>query len=328
MIREMGQDVYRIQIPLAGSPLKNLNSYLFRCGERNLLVDTGFNQPSCLKDLRRGLAELQVDMEVTDFFLTHFHSDHCGLISQLAGPHNRIYMGGIDLSQYIRSAYDRENYWGSWSEEYLRQGFPPEDLSLVMAENPAKEYSDSGGTTITPLGDGQEIQVGNRRFTCIITPGHTPGHACLYEPSTETLILGDHVLFDITPNITGWDILPNALGHYLASLEKIRPLAVKLALPAHREQGDVSLTERIDQLKAHHGERLDETLSILQAEPGLTNYQVASRMTWSIRATSWDDFPMAQKWFATGEAKSHLEYLMAEGKVQRKGHELYTYYPV
>jgi hypothetical protein len=39
---------------------------------------------------------------------------------------------------------------------------------------------------------------------------------------------------------------------------------------------------------------------------------------WDIKADSWDVFPVAQKWFATGEAISHLRYLEEEGKLARK----------
>jgi hypothetical protein len=45
---------------------------------------------------------------------------------------------------------------------------------------------------------------------------------------------------------------------------------------------------------------------------------VASQMTWDIDSESWDQFPVAQKWFATGEAISHLRYLEEEGKLVRK----------
>ena len=60
-----------------------------------------------------------------------------------------------------------------------------------------------------------------------------------------------------------------------------------------------------------------ETLAIVRWEGGLNAYQVASRMTWDIRADSWADFPLNQKWFATGEALAHLEYLAEEGAVVR-----------
>ena len=63
--------------------------------------------------------------------------------------------------------------------------------------------------------------------------------------------------------------------------------------------------------------RAAETLAIVRREGGLNAYQVASRMTWDIRADSWADFPLNQKWFATGEALAHLEYLVEEGAIVR-----------
>ena len=130
------------------------------------------------------------------------------------------------------------------------------------------------------------------------------------------LFTADHVLFDITPNITMWPNLPNALGRYLESLEKVRALPVKLALPGHRHTGN--LEARIQALFTHHRNRVGETLAIVQREPGLTAYQVASRMTWDIKADSWEAFPLNQKWFASGEALAHLEYLMEAGQVARE----------
>jgi hypothetical protein len=40
-------------------------------------------------------------------------------------------------------------------------------------------------------------------------------------------------------------------------------------------------------------------------------------MTWDIDCESWADFPIAQKWFATGEAIAHLRYLESEGRIKR-----------
>ena len=65
------------------------------------------------------------------------------------------------------------------------------------------------------------------------------------------LLLGDHVLFDITPNITVWPSYANPLGGYLDSLALVRRLPVRLPLPAHRTV-QTGLRERIDEITAHH----------------------------------------------------------------------------
>ena len=41
-------------------------------------------------------------------------------------------------------------------------------------------------------------------------------------------------------------------------------------------------------------------------------------MTWEIDCRNWDEFPGPQKWFATGEAISHLQYLYYTGRAERK----------
>ena len=96
----------------------------------------------------------------------------------------------------------------------------------------------------------------------------------------------------------------------------ITHLQVDLILPGHRRLIR-NQDARIAELKQHHAQRLDEVLTILEGAP-LNAFQVAARMTWDIKADSWDQFPVAQRWFATGEAISHLRYLEEEGKLARK----------
>ena len=43
MAEQLANNLWRLEIPLVGNPLKALNSYLIT-GERNLLIDTGFNE--------------------------------------------------------------------------------------------------------------------------------------------------------------------------------------------------------------------------------------------------------------------------------------------
>ena len=141
------------------------------------------------------------------------------------------------------------------------------------------------------------------------------GHRCLHEPDQKILVAGDHILIDITPNIQCWSDSENPLKNYLESLDKVNRLDIELTLPGHRRL-ITDPAERIMQLKEHHSRRLKEVVAILSNEPQHA-FQVASQMSWDLRASSWDDFPRAQKWFATGEALAHLRFLEAEGTVFR-----------
>ncbi len=66
MIEQLRENIYRIEIPLPKNPLKALNSYFIRGRERNLLIDTGFNQDECRSAMDQAVQELEFSMENTD----------------------------------------------------------------------------------------------------------------------------------------------------------------------------------------------------------------------------------------------------------------------
>ena len=182
-------------------------------------------------------------------------------------------------------------------------------------------HSDHAGLAPAPtdryrtLAPGQVLEAGARRLRCLSVPGHTPGQLCFWDEEEGILFTGDHVLFDISPNITSWLGMEDALGSYLDSLRAVRDLPARLALPGHWGRGERA--PRVDALLAHHARRLEELRGILRSHPDLTAYQAAGRMRWRIRAAGWDDFPLAQKWFAVGECVAHLDYLRLRGLAAR-----------
>jgi len=94
-------------------------------------------------------------------------------------------------------------------------------------------------------------------------------------------------------------------------------------LPGHRRVFG-NCRERIEELKLHHRNRLEEILSILR-EGRKNAFRIASQMSWDVLYDSWDLFPVSQKWFAIGEAIAHLKYLEEEGIVRKEmqGQEIF-----
>jgi hypothetical protein len=87
-------------------------------------------------------------------------------------------------------------------------------------------------------------------------------------------------------------------------------------IPVHRSF-ILDFKRRVRELMEHHRVRANEAMGVLEKN-SQTAYQAASQMSWDIVAKSWDDFPIMQKWFATGEAVAHLIYLERLGLVQRE----------
>ena len=314
MPEEIAPGIYRIPVPLVGNPLKELNAYLLKGEDGALLIDTGFRQPACREALFSGLRELGVRRGEMEVLLTPLHSDHSGLAPEAADGRT-IYVSEVDRPSLDDQDY-RSRYWGIMDVRFREEGFPLHLMARMNETNPARSMAPPSGGHYEGLTDGQILEKGGCRIQCLLVPGHTPGQMCYWLPDRGILFTGDHVLFDITPNITAWPVMPDALGSYLESLKKIRAYDPALTLPGHRKTGD--LKSRVDHLLCHHQQRLEEALGAVKDHPGRGAYDLAGHMTWKIRASSWEDFPVAQKWFAVGECMSHLDHLMALGQVRRE----------
>jgi glyoxylase-like metal-dependent hydrolase (beta-lactamase superfamily II) len=308
---EVLPNLFRNKIPLPNSPLKYLNSYVIRDSRRSLIIDTGLNRKECLQVMQQGLQQLGIDLGKSDIFITHLHADHFGLVSKLVTDSSTVF-----FSRSEKEVMESWEGFGAMIAYAGKNGFPENQLKAALDKHPGAKYGSEWIPELKVLDDGDMIAVGDYRFQCVTTPGHTIGHICLYEPTRKILVAGDHLLIDITPNIQCWSDSQNPLKHYLASLDKVRKLDVALVLPGHRRLFK-DHRARIQELKNHHIKRLEEVLKILD-QRCLSAFQVASEMTWDIESESWDQFPVAQKWFATGEAISHLRYLEEEGKVSRR----------
>jgi glyoxylase-like metal-dependent hydrolase (beta-lactamase superfamily II) len=324
MIEEILPNLYRTEIPLPKSPLKWLNSYIVKGEDRFLIIDTGFNHEVCLNAMNTTLQKLDVDLNRTDFFITHLHADHMGLTGTLVSAGSKVYFNEHEAHKLYAQHADTEGYWQNILDVYIANGFNVDVARKSMESHPAHKYVSKKTLDFSVVNDGHQIEVGDFHFKCIATPGHSPGHMSLYDAKKKILIAGDHILFDITPNITYWVDMEDALGQYLSSLEKVDALDVDLVLTGHRRLVH-DLHGRVQELQEHHRQRLDEVLVALgDGEKNIL--QTAPHIKWDITAESWEAFPPQQKWFAFGETMAHVKYLETRGKVRRKNRDGITTY--
>ena len=313
MIEEVLPNLFRLEVPLPNNPLKAINSYIIKSKDRNLIIDTGMNREECMAVFEVGLKELSINLRETDFFITHMHDDHSGLVSELATNDSRIYCSLPD-SVLIGPVITAEELYSKMFEIAGLCGFPESEFWDAVLTYPDFKYSDREALEFNILKEGDTLSIGEYHFTCLETPGHSDGHLCLYDGDKKLLVSGDHILSDITPSILMWSPLGNPLKDFINSLDRISGLAVDMVLPGHRRVFS-DCKGRIEELKLHHRNRAQEILAIL--EKGAADvYQVASQMAWDHTYRSWVMFPAPQKLFAVGEARSHIRYLEEENLVK------------
>ncbi|MGI6120486.1 MAG: MBL fold metallo-hydrolase [Desulfosporosinus sp.] len=307
MITEVYPNIYRNEIPLPKNPLKALNSYIITSKKRNLIIDTGLNKSECQTAFMSGLKELNIDLKKTDLLITHMHIDHSGLVPVL-------------------KKYGVQTIYFSKTDGELFNQIPYRDYLAInkifgLKKNHAITSNKEFGTIMfeplvfAPLYEGNEVVLGDYCFEVVDIPGHTPGHIGLYERKYRLFFCGDHILDEITPHIAFWGFEQDILATYLNSLKKMYMYEIDYLFTAHR-QIIRDHRKRIIELLDHHDERLKEVLTILRSGK-MTPSETASYMQWDLSQKEWQDFPPAQKWFASGEALSHLEHLVHSGIVGR-----------
>jgi glyoxylase-like metal-dependent hydrolase (beta-lactamase superfamily II) len=321
---DLPSGITQLRLPLTGIALSHINSYLLRGDDGYILVDCGWDMPDVLEALQAGMADAGVSLgDIRALVVTHMHADHYGLAGTLLKlGHMRLLMHRIDWV-YLKSQHQDIEARRISSESWLaRNGFRP------SATNEAAFEAFNRLTLVAPdeeLEDADRIRVTGSNYQVIWTPGHTPGHICLFDAERHFLLSGDHVLEPITPNVSLWhDGLGNPLGAFLDSLRKVAALDADLVLPAHGEPF-LGLQRRVNELLAHHDEREAAVEAALDGHQA-SAADVAAALPWTRRRQAFADLAVAQQRMALTETLSHLEHLRDVGRAQRREHDGTIYY--
>ncbi len=301
---------WRLRLPLPWPGVPHCNAFALAAGDGIVLVDCGAHLPGSMTDLDRALD--QVGFRIQDVKLlvcTHAHIDHCG---QAAAVQAR---SGCDLwihprHEHLTAAADDEEAALARRVEIARQSGVPEAPLQEWAES--RRASDPGfeGPLVAArdLLDGVEMETDLGRWHVIETPGHAPSHVVLHQPERRLLITGDHVLGRIALFFEyGWSTDP--VGQFLASLERVEGLDVRLSLAGHGRPF-TDFPGHVAGTRALVHERLDAVQAALAAHGAATAFDVLPDV-YGERFT-----PPAVPALLT-KARAYLEHLEAQGRARR-----------
>jgi glyoxylase-like metal-dependent hydrolase (beta-lactamase superfamily II) len=217
-------------------PFLRANLFLVRGRARDLLVDAGLG----IASLRTELASLFERPVVV--VATHRHLDHVG--------------GLYEFEEVVVHRDDAEAVATADGFASLRiEDYPPEELSgyeippSLLTAWPRADF-DPAAYRVEPVAptrivdEGDEIDLGDRRFTVLHLPGHTPGELGLWEEERALLFSGDCVyesgiLLDELPE--------SNIADYVRSMERLRELPVRIVFGGHDDSfGRERLLELID----------------------------------------------------------------------------------
>jgi glyoxylase-like metal-dependent hydrolase (beta-lactamase superfamily II) len=328
MTTQIVKGIYQLKIPIPDNPLEATNIYLLQGDNGYTLIDTGWDSNTAFNSLNRQLAEVGVGLpDISQIVITHAHFDHFGLAGRVKQISNaKIYMHTLEQEVFRTRYVVTEEFLNSVAQWFTINGVPQEMIQAVHA--PIKGFRKPiPAQPDVLLNGGETIASGNFNLRVIWTPGHSPGHICLYEPVAKILFSGDHVLPVITPNIS---LTPttkgNPLGDFLQSLATVRKLDVAQVLPAH-EQIFKNLPGRVDEIVRHHEIRTKEIMAAMGHQEK-TAYQLATAIKWMPEQGGVDhgDLSPVAKLSAVSETLAHLKAMVVDQKITSVIHDDIVYY--
>jgi glyoxylase-like metal-dependent hydrolase (beta-lactamase superfamily II) len=318
--RELGRGervlpgVWRLRLPLPWPGVPHCNAWAVAAGDGIVLVDCGLHEPGSLAQLERALAQVSLALEdVRLLVCTHAHSDHYGEAASVVDA------SGCELwmhpdNAHMRAALDDHDELLARRFEVARMsGVPVEPLRAWSAS--ARDRGNGIARLVEPdreLVDGVTIDTDLGPWTVVETPGHAPSHVCLHQPGRRMLISGDHLLGRVSLYFDfGWT--PDPIGEFLASLDRVAGLDVRLCLSGHgRTFTDVR--GHIEANRALVAERLGRVRDAVAEHGPITAYDVVPLLHGA---------PLSQGtagWWLP-ETLCYLHHLEVRGEVGRDGAE-------
>ena len=336
--RHRDAPVHRIQ--LDNTVFEGQNAVYLIEADQTTLVDTAVATPAVRADLEADLERHGVGFsDVDTVVLTHWHPDHAGLAGAIqaeSGARVVVHAADapiVDGSEEPLTAdpeRQRETFtaWGmpAAARERLRSFFESAATGLVERD-----------PTVTPVEDGDLVDLGGVTLETVHLPGHTAGLCGFaFDPTTveavdstgggrpsdarlddgrtddgtdrSAIFTGDALLPRYTPNVGGADVrVEDPLATYAASLARLVDRDPAVAHPGHRDRIDEP-ARRAAEILAHHRERTARVVGVLDRGPATA---------WETSTALFGDLEGIHVLHGPGEAFAHLDHLVGAGVAER-----------
>ncbi|MFJ3804686.1 MBL fold metallo-hydrolase [Streptomyces sp. NPDC090088] len=319
-VEHLAGDIWSLPVPIPDNPLRYTLCYVVPSDSGLVVVDPGWDSTKGWDALCDGLASAgATPADVTGIVITHIHPDHHGMSARLKAASDAwVAMHPAERDSLPHRQFQHEKSRAEAARNRLREAGAPESDVRELFGTPDEEHRpDSAPDLVEPdllLEDGSPVALDGRDLVALWTPGHTPGHLCLVEPTARVVLTGDHILPRITPNIGLHGRRPGQtpLADFMDSLKRLASWDDHEALPAH-EYRFRGLAARTEQLLDHHTARLSELLEVVGELGQPTLWEATAHISWS---RPWDQVG-AMRFAALAETEAHVQHLTDLGLLIR-----------
>ncbi|HZU19205.1 MAG TPA: MBL fold metallo-hydrolase [Candidatus Dormibacteraeota bacterium] len=311
-LTEVCRGVYRLRLPI---PFEDghVNCFLLpRRGGVLDMIDCGMGSEESFALVRAAIRELGgPGGRLGRLVVTHIHPDHYGGAGEMTeGEGAELYLHRLEVPMVHPRYLEIEQLVEEVGRYLEIHGVPHEEADFL--KNASRHFRKFVRPAHPRLQlDGTEVlELGERRLRVEWTPGHSPGHVCLFDLDSGILFAGDHLLPELTPNIgLHPQSTPNPLDDYLTGLRRVAELRPAMVLPAHGA-AFTAVAARVADLVQHH-ERRKAQIEAIVGDGELDAWRVAVAV-WG-RRENLHDMRMALQ-----EGLAHLQSLSFEGRLEKR----------
>jgi glyoxylase-like metal-dependent hydrolase (beta-lactamase superfamily II) len=316
---EIAPNLFWVRMPLPFA-LNHINLYLLRDQIEGVagwtLIDCGIASDEIKANWESIFARHLDGLPLLRVICTHMHPDHVGLAdwitTRFACP---LWM---TLGEYALGRVLSAHLPGADSVstvEYYKAHGVSDSESLALLDRRGNAYFRSLVPSMPKrfrrLRADETVTMAGAHWQVIIGTGHSPEHASLYCAQRKLLLSGDMVLPRISTNVSVFELEQeaNPLQWFLDSLSQYQHCAPDtLVMPSHGKPFQ-NMHRRIEQLREHHADRLQEVRDACKNKPSCALDIVPIMFK--------RELDMHQMTFAIGEALAHLHALWYVGELQR-----------
>ncbi|HEV2414515.1 MAG TPA: MBL fold metallo-hydrolase [Candidatus Dormibacteraeota bacterium] len=307
-LSEVASGIFELRLPI---PFEDglVNVFLFTDGDEADLLDCGMNSEESVESIRRAVEHVGA-RRLRKLVVTHIHPDHYGAAGALAGEGRAdLYMHRLEVPLVNPRYVELEHLVAEVRRYLVINGVPEEEVDVLSNSQRALSEVVKPADAAVQLDGAEVIRMGRWSLHVEWTPGHSPGHICLFERGSALLFAGDHILPELSPNIgLHPQSTPDPLHDYLDGLQRMVALHPAQVFPAHGRPF-TTVSERVVALTRHHRRRFDQVLEIVDRQEK-SGWQVALEL-WGPRQN------LYEKRLALQEGLAHLQALAVEGRVEK-----------
>src|SRR5215470_16348889 len=303
------QDVYELRLPIPWEDT-HVNCFLLPDGEYVDMIDCGMSSQESFGLIAAALHDVAGPRaRLRRLLVTHIHPDHYGGAGEMTQRYGAdLYLHRLEVPMVHPRYLEIEQLVAEVGHYLQVHGVP--DAEADFLKNASRGFRQFVKPALPVLQlDGTEVlELGRRRLRVEWTPGHSPGHVCLFDTESRVLFAGDQLLPSASPNIgLHPQSTPNPLDDYLEGLRRLVALAPSLVLPAHGRPF-LDAAGRAAELIGHHGRRKAQMLELI-GDRELDGWQVATAI-WGVRKN------LHEMRMALQEGLAHLQSLSLDGQVE------------